>query len=65
VVARKRTTHIAKPIDPTKFTPHFDWHGTTLQAEGVALADLADKYGTPTYIYSRAAIESAYRQYQP
>jgi diaminopimelate decarboxylase len=53
----------AQTIDPTTFTPHFKWSSEALYVEGVPLADLADKYGTPTYIYSRAAIESAYRQY--
>jgi diaminopimelate decarboxylase len=54
----------AQTIDPTTFTPHFKWSNEAVYVEGVPLADLADKYGTPTYIYSRAAIESAYRQYQ-
>jgi diaminopimelate decarboxylase len=60
----KSSTSPAQPIDPTKFTPHFKWRNQTLSVEAVALADLAAKYGTPAYIYSRAAIEQAYRQYQ-
>ncbi|MFW6374921.1 MAG: diaminopimelate decarboxylase [Guyparkeria sp.] len=32
-----------------------------LQVEGVRLADVAERFTTPTYVYSRAAIESAYR----
>ena len=32
-----------------------------LCVEGVSLAELADRYGTPTYVYSRSAIEDSYR----
>ena len=32
-----------------------------LAAEGVPLADIAARFGTPCFVYSRAAIESAYR----
>ncbi len=35
----------------------FDYRGAHLFAENVAVADLAQAYGTPIYIYSRAAIE--------
>ena len=35
-----------------------------LHAEGVALAELAKRFGTPCYVYSRAALESALEQYQ-
>jgi len=34
-----------------------------LHLEGVALNTVADAYGTPCYVYSRAAIEDAYKQY--
>jgi diaminopimelate decarboxylase len=54
----------AHTIDPTRFTPHFKWRNEALYVEGVPLSDLAAKYSTPAYIYSRAAIEDAYRQYQ-
>jgi len=54
----------ARIIDPTKFTPHFKWRNEALYVEGIPLADLAAKYGTPAYIYSRSAIEDAYRQYE-
>jgi diaminopimelate decarboxylase len=64
VAAPKKPSRVAQPIDSTKFTPHFDWRGHALHAEQVSLADLAAQYGTPAYIYSRAAIEAAYRQYQ-
>ena len=31
-----------------------------LHVEGVALEDLATRFGTPTYVYSKAALEQAY-----
>ena len=43
---------------------HFPYRDGELQAEGLAVADIARRYGTPCYIYSRAALESAFRQYQ-
>lgn len=36
---------------------HFEYRQDRLFAEGVAVEDLAAEYGTPCYIYSRAAIE--------
>ncbi len=35
-----------------------------LTLEGVALADIAARFGTPTYVYSRAALTGAYEAYQ-
>ncbi len=35
-----------------------------LTLEGVALADIAERFGTPTYVYSRAALTQAYEAYQ-
>lgn len=34
-----------------------------LQCDGVALADAAARFGTPLYVYSRAAVEEAYGAY--
>ena len=34
-----------------------------LRLEGVRLADIAERFGTPCYVYSRAAIEAAYREF--
>ena len=34
-----------------------------LRLEGVALEAIAQRYGTPCYVYSRAAIESAFREF--
>jgi diaminopimelate decarboxylase len=57
-------------FDPAKNTPHFSWKTFRGKAkrrdevfcEGVPLTEIADKTDTPTYVYSQAAIESAYRE---
>jgi diaminopimelate decarboxylase len=57
-------------IDPTEYTPEFEYRsiGRTTSAEkqlcceGVPLQKIAEAVGTPTYVYSRASIESAYRR---
>jgi len=41
----------------------FAYRDQQLCAEAVPLADIAERYGTPCYVYSRAAIETAYRAY--
>ena len=41
----------------------FDYRGGVLAAEGVSLADIAARFGTPCFVYSRAALEDAYRQF--
>jgi diaminopimelate decarboxylase len=41
----------------------FDYRGGVLAAESVSLADIAARYGTPCFVYSRAALEDAYRQF--
>ena len=41
----------------------FDYRNGALCAEDVPLDDIARRYGTPCYVYSRAAIESAYREF--
>src|SRR6266852_4829163 len=59
-----------KYVDPASFTPHFAWaksrarnaSGEELVCERVPLDSVARKFGTPTYIYSRAAIDEAYEE---
>ncbi len=41
----------------------FNYRDGELFAEGVALSAIAERFGTPTYIYSRAHIEAQYRAY--
>ena len=53
-------------VDPAEFTPEFAWRrssepgGQEVFCEDVALAKIADSFGTPAYVYTRAAIESAF-----
>lgn len=41
----------------------FNYRDGVLFAEGVALSAIAQRFGTPTYVYSRAHIEAQYRAY--
>lgn len=41
----------------------FAYRNGALCAEGVSLEDIARRYGTPCYVYSGAAIESAYAEF--
>jgi diaminopimelate decarboxylase len=57
-----------KFVDPAEFTPQFAWRkfqrnsGEEVCCEGVSLDDAAEKFGTPAYLYSRAAIENAFSE---
>jgi len=59
-----------KYVDPASFTPHFGWKkndarsatGQEVVCEGVPLDSVAQRFGTPTYVYSRAAIDDAYKE---
>ena len=42
----------------------FEYKNNLLHAEDVNLQELADAYGTPCYVYSKAAIETNYRAYE-
>jgi diaminopimelate decarboxylase len=42
---------------------HFEYRGEELYAENVAVTGIAEHYGTPCYVYSRAALESAFTEY--
>ncbi len=43
---------------------HFPYRDGKLFAESVAVSEIAEAHGTPCYIYSRAALESAFSEYQ-
>lgn len=57
-------------VDPAKFTAHFSWkrsngaasRGTELCCEGVSVWRVTSEFGTPAYLYSRAAITEAFRE---
>ena len=42
----------------------FQYRGGQLFAEDVALSDIAGRYGTPSYVYSRAALERPFLAYR-
>lgn len=42
----------------------FNTQNGLLHAENVVLRDIADTYQTPTYVYSKAALTDAFRQFQ-
>jgi diaminopimelate decarboxylase len=60
-----------KYVDPVEFTPHFVWKKNSSRAaageevfcERVPLTAVAEKYGTPLYLYSGSAIKEAYREF--
>tara|TARA_R110002167_G_scaffold25973_3_gene89612 strand:+ start:843 stop:2090 length:1248 start_codon:yes stop_codon:yes gene_type:complete len=43
---------------------YFNYQNDQLFAENVSLANIAKQYSTPCYVYSRAALESHYRDYK-
>ena len=51
--------------EPSSLTghPHFHYRDGVLYAENVALDVLAKQYGTPLYVYSRAALNQAWHAY--
>jgi diaminopimelate decarboxylase len=55
-----------KFVDPAEFTPHFSWRkskrGSNQEVfcEDVSLAQAAQAFSTPSYLYSAAAITSAF-----
>jgi diaminopimelate decarboxylase len=56
-------------IDPADFTPQFGWKSAPRKrgiehvfCEGVDLVSAAESFGTPTYLYSKAAIKDAYAE---
>jgi diaminopimelate decarboxylase len=58
--ARKNLSY----VDPVEFTPRFAWNrlggGQGVFCEGVALEEIASRFGTPAYVYSQRAIEDAF-----
>ncbi len=44
-------------------TDPFTYRDRQLYAEGVPLAEIARRHGTPVYVYSRAAIEARWREF--
>ena len=54
-------------VDPANHTPHFCWKkvgksGREVFCEGVRLSEIARRFETPTYVYSRRAITDAFHE---
>ncbi|MEK7842762.1 MAG: diaminopimelate decarboxylase, partial [Pseudomonadota bacterium] len=43
--------------------PSFSYRNAKLCVESVALDRIAEEFGTPCYVYSRAALTAAYREF--
>jgi diaminopimelate decarboxylase len=64
------TSRKTKYMDPATFTPQFAWKKIGVRnasveevvCERVPLDSVARKFGTPAYVYSRAAIDDAYQE---
>ena len=52
-------------VQPADINPQLQFHADTgtLEFEQANLADLAQEYGTPLYVYSASSIRNAYRAY--
>ncbi|MCH9639790.1 MAG: diaminopimelate decarboxylase [Betaproteobacteria bacterium] len=44
--------------------PGFDYRNNALHVESVSLTQIAEEFGTPCYVYSRAALTSAYQEFE-
>ena len=53
----------AHSVDPTEYTPYFSYNQDVLECEGVPLMAIAEKVGTPIYIYSSASLLDAYARF--
>jgi diaminopimelate decarboxylase len=48
------------PAGRTPASTHFAFADAELRADGVALTSIAERFGTPSYVYSGASIDAAY-----
>jgi diaminopimelate decarboxylase len=58
-------------VDPAEYTPQFAWKKSARSkdielvfCEGVDLVAAAESFGTPAYVYSRAAFADAYEEFE-
>jgi diaminopimelate decarboxylase len=58
--SRRASSPAYSAIDPASYTPEFSWQDDELYCEGVRLAEIANRVGTPAYVYSAAGISGAY-----
>lgn len=52
--------HLPSGSDPTRYTPQFSWRDSALYCEDVSLEQIAERVGTPAYVYSAASITGAF-----
>jgi diaminopimelate decarboxylase len=57
-----RNSKITGVVDPVRYTDGFSYRGPRLFCEGVAMEEIAERFGTPAYVYSGGSIERAYRR---
>ena len=60
--SHSRASRFPGAVDPARYTPGFSYRRSRLYCEGVSVEEVAEKFGTPTYLYSRSSIEQAYRR---
>jgi diaminopimelate decarboxylase len=67
-LSRRAANRTSKPrrlpvasVDPARYTSGFSWRAAELYCEKVSLQQVADRVGTPAYVYSAASITGAVR----
>ena len=55
------TRQLSRPAGRRKAIPFFEYRDGSLHAEDVPVSRIAEKVGTPAYVYSAASVLSAYR----
>lgn len=60
--SHSRPPRVTSVTDPARYTPGFSYRGSRLFCEGVPVEQVAEQGGTPSYLYSHASIEQAYRR---
>jgi diaminopimelate decarboxylase len=64
VKAKQKLTLSRLGIDPARFTPHYAYREDALECEDVPLAQVAETFQTPAYVYSGASIVDAYQEFR-
>ena len=61
--ARKRRAPRRSEANPVAYTPQYRYREGVLECEGFALTRVAEKFGTPAYVYSSTSIVNAYLEF--
>jgi len=54
----------SESLDPVSYTPGFSYRRGAIFCEGVSLAAIGARAGTPAFIYSRSAFTATYRRFR-